>query len=122
MLDLGIPVGAGTDGTVVSSYNPWACIWWMVSGENRDGSPARVEEQRLTRDEALGLYTRGSAWFSFEEDSRGNLRAGSAADLVVLSQDPLAVPEHELPQIESVLTVVGGRIAHISHPPIVADL
>ncbi len=122
MLDLGIPVGAGTDGTVVSSYNPWACIWWMVSGENRDGSPARVEEQRLTRDEALSLYTRGSAWFSFEEDSRGNLRAGSDADLVVLSQDPLTVPEHEIPQTESVLTVVGGHIAHFSHPPIVADL
>jgi predicted amidohydrolase YtcJ len=122
MLDLGIPVGAGTDGTVVSSYNPWACIWWMVSGENSDGSPARVEEQRLTRDEALRLYTRGSAWFSFEEDTRGNLRAGSDADLVVLSHDPLTVPEHEIRHIESVLTVVGGEIAHVSDLPVVADL
>jgi hypothetical protein len=122
MLDLGIPLGAGTDGTVVSSYNPWACIWWMVSGENRDGSPARVEEQRLTRDEALRLYTRGSAWFSFEEDSQGNLRVGSNADLVVLSADPLTVPEHAIPNIESVLTIVGGRIAHVSGFPVVADL
>ena len=122
MLDLGIPVGAGTDGTVVSSYNPWACVWWMVSGESRDGSPARVEEQRLTRDEALRLYTRGSAWFSFEEDTRGNLRAGSDADLIVLSDDPLTVPEHEIRFIESVLTVVGGRIAHVSGLPVVADL
>jgi hypothetical protein len=122
MVDLGIPVGTGTDSTVVSSYNPWACIWWMVSGENRDGSPARVEEQRLTRDEALRLYTTGSAWFSFEEDTRGNLRAGSDADLVVLSLDPLTVPEHQIPNIESVLTVVGGRIAHVSGLPVVADL
>jgi predicted amidohydrolase YtcJ len=122
MLDLGISLGAGTDGTVVSSYNPWACIWWMVSGENRDGSPARVEEQRLTRDEALRLYTRGSAWFSFEEDSQGNLRVGSNADLVVLSADPLTVPEHAIPNIESVLTIVGGRIAHVSGFPVVADL
>ncbi|HEX6145365.1 MAG TPA: amidohydrolase [Acidimicrobiia bacterium] len=122
MVDLGIPLGAGTDGTVVSSYNPWACIWWMVSGENRDGSPTRVEEQRLTRDEALRLYTRGSAWFSFEEDTRGNLRVGSDADLVVLSADPLTVPEHDIPNIESVLTVVGGRIAHVSGFPIGADL
>jgi hypothetical protein len=122
MLDLGIPVAAGTDGTVVSSYNPWACIRWMVSGENSDGSPARVEEQRLTRDEALRLYTSGSAWFSFEEDTRGNLRVGSDADLVVLSDDPLTVPEHEIPNIESVLTVVGGRIARVSGLPVVADL
>jgi hypothetical protein len=121
MLDLGIPLGAGTDGTVVSSYNPWACIWWMVSGENRDGSSARVEEQRLTRDEALRLYTRGSAWFSFEEDSLGSLRVGSDADLVVLSSDPLTVPEHEIPSIESVLTIVGGRIAHVSGLPVVED-
>jgi hypothetical protein len=122
MLDLGIPVGAGTDGTVVSSYNPWTCVWWMVSGESRDGSEARVEEQRLTRDEALRLYTKGSAWFSFEEDTRGNLRAGSDADLIVLSDDPLAVPEHQIRHIESVLTVVGGRIAHVSGFPVVADL
>jgi hypothetical protein len=122
MLDLGIPLGAGTDGTVVSSYNPWACIWWMVSGESRDGSTARVEAQRLTRDEALRLYTRGSAWFSFEEDTRGNLRVGSDADLVVLSSDPLTVPEHEIPSIESVITVVGGRIAHVSGFPVAADL
>jgi hypothetical protein len=122
MVDLDIPVGAGTDGTVVSSYNPWACIWWMVSGESRDGSPARVEEQRLTRDEALRLYTRGSAWFSFEEDTRGNLRAGSDADLIVLANDPLTVPEHQIRHIESVLTVVGGRIAHVSGFPLVADL
>jgi hypothetical protein len=94
----------------------------MVSGENRDGSPARVEEQRLTRDEALRLYTRGSAWFSFEEDSQGNLRVGSNADLVVLSADPLTVPEHAIPNIESVLTIVGGRIAHVSGFPVVADL
>jgi hypothetical protein len=94
----------------------------MVSGENRDGSPARVDEQRLTRDEALRLYTRGSAWFSFEEDTRGNLRAGSDADLIVLSHDPLTVPEDEIRHIESVLTVVGGRIAHVSGLPVVADL
>jgi hypothetical protein len=94
----------------------------MVSGENSDGSPARVEGHRLTRDEALGLYTRGSAWSSFEEDNRGNLRVGSDADLVVLSDDPLTVPKHEIPNIESVLTIVGGRVAHVSGLPVVADL
>ncbi|MGH8952758.1 MAG: amidohydrolase family protein, partial [Acidimicrobiia bacterium] len=70
------------------------------------------EEQRLTIDEALRLYTSGSAWFSFEDDSRGNLRPRSHADLVVLSDDPLAVPEDRIPGIESVLTIVGGEVVH----------
>lgn len=112
MLDLGIPLGAGTDGTVVCPFNPWVCIEWMVSGESVDGSPSRVEEQRLSRDEALRLYTSGSAWFSFEEASRGNLEAGSHADIVVLSGDPLTVPVHEISRIESVLTMVGGEVVH----------
>ncbi len=111
-LELGIPLGAGTDATVVSSYNPWRCIWWMVTGRSIDGSPARDDGQLLTRDEALRLYTSGSSWFSFEEATRGTLRPGSWADLAVLSEDPLTVPPDDLPGIESVLTVVAGRIAH----------
>jgi hypothetical protein len=51
----------------------------------------------------------------------GSLRVGSDADLVVLSSDPLTVPEHEIPSIESVLTIVGGRIAHVSGLPVVED-
>ncbi|HEX6286792.1 MAG TPA: amidohydrolase family protein, partial [Acidimicrobiia bacterium] len=112
MLDLGIPVAAGTDGTVACAYNPWRCIAWMVTGESVDGSPPRSEEQRLTLDEALRLYTSAGAWFSFEEDSRGNLAQGSHADLAVLSDDPLRISPGSLSTIESVLTVVGGVIAH----------
>lgn len=112
MLDLGIPVAAGTDGTVACAYDPWRCIAWMVTGESIDGAPPRRKDQRLTRDEALRLYTSAGAWFTFEEETRGNLRPGSHADLAVLSNDPLTVAEEALSSIESVLTVVGGEIAH----------
>lgn len=114
MLDLGIPVAAGTDGTVACAYNPWRCIAWMVTGDSVDGSPARAESQRLTRDEALRLYTSAGAWFSFEEETRGNLRSGAHADLAVLSADPLAVAESEIAGIESMMTVVGGAVVHSS--------
>lgn len=112
MLDLDIPVAAGTDGTVACAYNPWRCIAWMVTGKSVDGAPARREDQRLTRDEALRLYTSAGAWFSFEEETRGNLRPGSQADLAVLSHDPISTTADNLGSIESVLTMVGGEVVH----------
>jgi hypothetical protein len=114
MLDLGIPVAAGTDGTVACAYNPWRCISWMVTGDSVDGAPPRVDSELLTIDEALRLYTSAGAWFSFEEDTRGNLRPGSHADLAVLSADPLTVAESDIAGIESVLTIVGGELVHDS--------
>ena len=114
MLDLGIPVGAGSDGTVAASYNPWTCISWLVTGKTIDGSAPRDEGQLVDVSEALRLYTSGSAWFSFEEDTRGNLQPGSHADLAVLSTDPLTSSPDSLPTIESVMTIVGGEIVHSS--------
>ncbi|MDX1511691.1 MAG: amidohydrolase family protein, partial [Nitriliruptorales bacterium] len=114
ILDAGIPLGAGTDATVVSSFNPWLCVWWMVTGETVDGSPPRVEEQRLDLDEALRLYTSGSAWFSFEEDDRGNLGPGSLADITVLATDPFAVSPLGLRDVTADLTLVGGAVVHDS--------
>lgn len=112
MLDLGIPVAAGSDGTVACAYNPWRGVAWLITGQSIDGSSPRVEAQRLNRDEALRLYTSAAAWFSFEEETRGNLRPGSHADLVVLSADPLSVPADRIPHIKSELTMVGGEIVH----------
>lgn len=112
LLEAGIPLGAGSDGTVAAAYNPWPVIAWMTTGRSVDGAPARTRDQRLTRDEALRLYTSGSAWFSFEEETRGNLAPGSDADLAVLSADPLQMSDDRLSEIESVLTVVGGRVVH----------
>lgn len=112
MLDLGIPVAAGTDGTVACAYNPWRCIAWMVTGESVDGTPPRAESERLDIDEALRLYTSAGAWFSFEEETRGTLRDGAHADFAVLSDDPLSVSSERLAAIESVVTVVGGEVVH----------
>ncbi len=114
MLEAGIPLGAGTDAGVVSSFNPWLCIWWMVTGDSVDGSPPRVEQERLDIDEALRLYTRGSAWFSFEEGERGNLAPGSLADITVLASDPLSVRVDELRHVTADLTIIGGVLVHDS--------
>ncbi|WP_136525925.1 amidohydrolase [Geomonas ferrireducens] len=112
MLEMGIPVGAGTDATRVSSYNPWLSLYWMVSGRTIGGSILYPEQNRLTRMEALTLYTRGSSWFSQEEGKKGSLAPGALADLAVLSSDYFTVPEEEIKGIESVLTVVGGKVVY----------
>jgi hypothetical protein len=62
--------------------------------------------------EALRLYTHGSAWFSGEQDRKGTLTEGAFADLAVLSDDYLSIPDEHIRHINSVLTVVGGRIVH----------
>jgi predicted amidohydrolase YtcJ len=116
MLAAGIPVGAGTDATGASSYNPWVSLHWLVTGRTVGGASLRPEANRLDRMEALRLYTQGSAWFSGEEEKKGAIVPGRLADLAVLSADYFAIPEDEIPRIESVLTLVGGRLVYGAGP------
>jgi predicted amidohydrolase YtcJ len=112
MLEMGVPVGAGTDATRVANYNPWVSLSWMVTGKTVGGLALYPERNCLTRHEALRLYTQGSSWFSNESDKKGMIAPGRLADLAVLSEDYFAVPEEEIKNIESVLTVMDGRVVH----------
>lgn len=112
MLERGLSVSGGTDATRVSSYNPWVALHWLVSGRAVSGRTLYPSHNRLTREEALELYTLGGARLTGEQDVKGRIRLGSYADLAVLSADYLTVPEADIAHIESVLTVVGGRIVH----------
>jgi predicted amidohydrolase YtcJ len=110
MIEMGVSLGAGTDGTRVASYHPWTCLWWLVSGKSVGGLLLNVEKRsRLSRKEALMLYTSGSAWFSKEDHCKGRLAEGYFADLAVLNADYFSVDEEEIRGIESVLTIVGGK-------------
>ena len=112
MLSRGIPVGAGTDGTRVASYNPFVSLYWLVSGRTVGGTPMYGEENRLDRMEALRRYTVGSAWFSGDETVKGAIVPGQLADLAVLSSDYFTVAEDEIKRIESALTLVGGKVVY----------
>jgi predicted amidohydrolase YtcJ len=112
MLEQGIPVGAGTDATRVASYNPWLALYWLVSGKTIGGATLYSEANRLSREEALRLYTQGSSWFSGESGKKGAIVTGQLADLAVLSADYLTVPEERIKAIESVLTMVDGKVAY----------
>ncbi|WP_160286699.1 amidohydrolase [Pseudomonas knackmussii] len=110
MLAEGVPVGAGTDATRVSSYNPWTSLYWMVSGKTVGG--LELYPEGLSRATALELYTHGSAWFSNEQGKKGLIKVGQLADLAVLSADYFSVEEEAIKRIESVLTVVDGRVVY----------
>jgi len=112
MLEMGIPVGAGTDATRVSSYNPFLSLYWLITGKTVGGLTLYTEENQFDRGEALKLYTVGSSWFSTEEGKKGAVARGQLADLAVLSADYFSVPEEEIKQLESVLTMVGGKIVY----------
>jgi predicted amidohydrolase YtcJ len=112
MLDMGVPVGAGTDATRVASYNPWITLYWLVSGRTVGGLQLAADSARLDRTAALRLWTEGSAWFSTEDGKKGRIATGQFADLVVLDCDYFAVPEEEIKSITAVLTIVGGRVVH----------
>jgi predicted amidohydrolase YtcJ len=112
MLAMGVPVGAGTDAARVASYNPFVSLYWLVAGKTVGGTALYPEANRLDRTEALRRYTLGSAWFSGEENKKGSVEVGKLADLAVLSADYFSVPEEEIKRIESVLTVVGGKVVY----------
>ncbi len=112
MLERGIPVGAGSDATRVASYNPFLSLYWLITGRTIGGLGLYPASNRLDRTEALRLYTAGSAWFSNEENKKGALTSGQLADLVVLSADYFSIPEEDLKQLESILTIVGGKVVY----------
>jgi predicted amidohydrolase YtcJ len=114
MLEMGIPVGAGTDATRVSSYNPYLSLYWLITGKTIGGLSLYSQENRLDRQEALKLYTMGSSWFSAEDGKKGALAPGQLADLAVLSGDYFSIPEEEIKHLESVLTIVGGKVVYAS--------
>src|SRR5471030_209708 len=93
MLEMGVPVGGGTDATRVASYNPWTALYWLVSGRTVGGMKLYDTAARLPRETAIELWTNGSAWFSSEQGKKGKIKGGQLADLAVLSADFFSVDE-----------------------------
>ena len=112
MLEMGVPVSAGTDATRVASYNPWVSLSWLVTGKTVGGQTLYPTRNRLDRETALRLWTENTTWFTREEGLKGRIEAGQYADLAVLSSDYFDVPEDSIRDIESVLTIVAGRVVH----------
>jgi len=113
---IGLPIGAGTDAHRVSTYNPFTVLQWFLDGKNASGTPLRGVAETPSRGDALRFYTSGSAWVSHDERVRGSLEVGKLADLAVLSKDYMTVSVDQIGSIESVLTMVGGKVVYAAGP------
>jgi predicted amidohydrolase YtcJ len=111
IVDHGIQAGIHGDGVHIAPLNPWLHIYFATTGVNSFGDRVNGDQQ-ITRQEALRLFTRGNSWFLRMEDRIGSIEPGKLADLVVLNKDYFAVPDQEIKQIRSVLTMVDGKIVH----------
>lgn len=110
LVDSGIPLAMSTDAFRAATFNPWVGISWMVSGKSVSGSEVLAKDNRLSRAEALKLFTRGAAWFMDTESEMGLIAPGNLADFVVLDRDYFAVPEDQINRISSVLTIMDGKV------------
>ncbi len=112
MLDLGITVGMGSDGTRVSSYNPWVGLYWLTTGKSVGRTKHMRDDNRLDRITALKLYTQGSAKLVNLHTDRGTIKEGFLADLCILSDDYFTTNEENIKNIQAVLTILGGKVVY----------
>jgi predicted amidohydrolase YtcJ len=110
LMKSGAVVTNGTDAPV-EDIDPIASFHSTVSRrlpDDRVFYPA----QRMSREEALKSYTLSGAYAAFEENSKGSLKVGKYADMVVLSQDIMTIPEAEIPKTQVLYTIVGGKVRY----------
>ncbi|GAA1957133.1 amidohydrolase [Amycolatopsis minnesotensis] len=113
LLDHGVATADSSDAPVTTpDWRRGVATFTGAPGPNPYAAPAPAD--RLSREEALRLWTIGPAWMENAEGVKGALAPGRLADLAVLDGDPVTAPGPELLGLRSVLTVVGGRVVHES--------
>jgi predicted amidohydrolase YtcJ len=112
LLDHGIALCGGSD-CPIEPLNIAYGLYAAVTRQDLDGYPPGgwAPAERLTVAQALDLYTVGAAYSTFEENFRGSLRTGMAADVTVFDRNPFTVHPSELKNLKAVLTIVGGNVA-----------
>ena len=119
LFEAGVMVGGGSDhmqkiGSLrsVNPYNPFLGMWITLARQPRRGGEPLHPGQKLTRPEAIRLYTIQNAWLTFEERFKGSLEPGKMADFVILDRDILSCPEEQIPEIRVRQTWVDGRLVY----------
>jgi hypothetical protein len=115
----GVVVGGGSDhmqkiGSLrsINPYNPFLGMWIALARQPRWMDEPLDPEQRISREQAIRLYTINNAWLTFEEKEKGSLETGKLADLIVLDRDILTCPLDEVRQIQVERTYLGGKLIY----------
>ena len=114
----GIVIAGGSDHMIghdknraVNPFNPFFNMWMAITRLTRAGKEIYPEE-KISREQALRMYTNGPAYLHFAEREQGSIEAGKWADFVVIDRDYLTCPEAEIRRIEPLMTVVGGKTVY----------
>jgi len=117
-LKSGIIIAGGSDHMIghdknraVNAFNPFFNMWMSISRKTREGKLIYPEE-KITREQALRMYTNGSAYLHFSEKTLGSLEAGKLADLVIIDKNFLTCPEDDIRHIQALATVVEGKLVY----------
>lgn len=118
IFDAGVVVAGGSDHMIkydsveaTNPYNPFFGMWMVVTRQTATGEVLNPE-QRITREQALKMWTWNAAYLSFEEEIKGSIQPGKLADLVILDRDILTCPEAEIREIQVVKTILGGQVVY----------
>lgn len=111
MLEMGLPVGLGTDGTRVATYNPWISLYWVTTGKSVGGNQIMDKSNTVDRKTALELYTH-RGYDLIKEKDKGKLTKGYYADLIILDKDYFKVDDEQIKTITSKLTIVDGKVVY----------
>lgn len=118
MVDAGVIFSGGSDhmvgwdkNTAINAYNPILGMWIAITRKTRQGVVINPAE-KLTREEALKMYTIWAAYLQHADKDRGSIEVGKLGDFVVIDRDYLTCPEDDIRKIEPVMTIVGGRTTY----------
>jgi predicted amidohydrolase YtcJ len=111
-------IGGGSDHMVkldsmeaTNPWNPWLGMWIAMARVTERGAILTPSE-RLTRAQALRLYTINNAYLNQEEKEKGSLELGKLADLIIIDRDFLSCPLGDIPTTKVAYTIVGGKIVY----------
>jgi predicted amidohydrolase YtcJ len=111
-------IGGGSDHMLrydsldsTNPWNPWLGIWVAVTRKT-ERAAALVPDEKLTREQALRLYTTHNAYILHEEKAKGSLEVGKLADLILIDRDVLTCPEDDIRSTRVLLTVMGGQVIY----------
>jgi len=108
-LDEGIMCAAGTD-SPVTLFPPFVSLWTSIARRTEVNDTQMGTKQKVTREEAVRMYTHNGAYLTFEENIKGTIEPGMLADMVVIDRDIMTCPEDDIKDTKVLTTYLGGKV------------